>query len=442
MDALKIAVVGSGISGLSAAWLLSRRHHVTLYEADDRIGGHANTVDVATPEGALAIDTGFIVYNEKNYPNLAALFGHLGVRTRPSEMSFALSIDGGRYEYATSTVVSFFGQPRNLASPRHWRLLRDMSRFFRTSRARIACYPAEIALGDFLREEGYGRPFVDDHIVPMGAAIWSTPATRMLGFPARSFVDFYANHGMLQFEGRPVWRTVSGGSGNYVRSLVADGGFEICAGAAVKRIVRHEGYVHLSDARGVSRPFDHVVVATHADRALALLDRPEPQEARLLSAFSYQPNLAVLHRDQRFMPRRRRLWSSWNYLKNGAGTEAGLSVTYWMNRLQGLPGETNFFVTLNPAAEIHPKAVDGAFEYRHPVFDAAALAAQRELWSLQGQRRTWFCGSYFGHGFHEDGAQAGLAVAEQLGGIRRPWNVEGESARIALGAPAALEAAE
>ena len=437
-----IAVIGSGIAGLSAAWLLSKRNRVTIYEADNHIGGHANTVDVDTPDGRIAVDTGFIVYYERNYPNLTALFKHLGAATESTEMSFALSLDGGAYEYAGSGAQGFFGQRRNLARPGHWRLMMDIARFFRTAPARIVRYPAATTLGDFVRREGYSDGFVHNHIIPMGAAIWSTAMDAMLAFPARSFIDFYRNHGMLQFRERPAWRTVTGGSRNYVELLVADGGFEVQRNNPARRVVRHQNYIHISDDRGVVRPFDHVVMATHADQALRLLDEPDPLEAKLLGAFQYQTNRAVLHRDRRWMPRRKKLWSSWNYLKRRQGFEDSLCVTYWMDRLQNLEIATNLFLTLNPAGPIHPKAIEAVFDYDHPVFSASAIEAQKSLWALQGARRTWFCGSYFGYGFHEDGAQSGLAVAEQLGGLRRPWQVAGESDRICLPTPAALEAAE
>jgi predicted NAD/FAD-binding protein len=441
MEKLNIAIVGSGIAGLSAAWLLSRRHRVTLYEADNHIGGHANTVDVDMPDGRIAVDTGFIVYNERNYPNLTALFRHLGVATEATEMSFALSLNAGEYEYAGSGAKGFFGQWRNLARPDHWRLMMDISQFFKTARCRVDCYPAAITLGTFLKREGYSDVFVHDHIIPMGAAIWSTAMSGLLTFPARSFIDFYANHGMLQFRRRPAWRTVAGGSRQYVELLVADGGFEVQRNNPVRHVVRQQTYIHIADGRGVVRPFDHVVIATHADQAIKLLDDADPLEEKLLGAFHYQTNRAVLHRDRRWMPRRKRLWSSWNYLKRRNGVEDSLCMTYWMNRLQNLKTQTDLFLTLNPAGEIHPKAIEAAFTYDHPVFSASAIAAQKSLWAIQGARRTWFCGSYFGYGFHEDGAQSGLAVAEQLGQLRRPWQVIGESDRIHHLDPAA-EAAE
>ena len=442
MTKLNIAVIGAGISGLSAAWLLGQRHAVTLYEQEDRLGGHANTVDVKTPSRQLAVDTGFIVYNERNYPNLIAFFDALGIATKPTEMSFAFSADDGAYEYAGSGLNGFFGQRRNALKPSHWQLIREISRFFATAGQRIQNYPGEISLGAFLQEEGYSQGFVEQHIVPMGAAIWSTTMVDMLGFPARSFVNFYANHGMLQFRDRPPWRTLVNGSRSYVRRIVESQRFAIERACAVRRLVRRPGYVQIEDERGVTRPFDHVVIATHADQALRLLADPDSQESETLGAFKYQTNHTVLHRDRRWMPRRERLWSSWNYMKQGEGLEAKLCVTYWMNRLQNLAGQTNLFVTLNPTRDIHPKAIDYQCSYDHPVFSSAALRAQKNLWLLQGQRRTWFCGSYFGFGFHEDGLQSGLAVAELLGGQRRPWAIEPSGDRIGFSSALPSVAAE
>ena len=442
MTQLRIAVIGSGISGLSAAWLLSKRHKVTIYEADSRLGGHANTVDVALGDAQTPVDTGFIVYNQANYPNLTALFEHLGVKTHDTEMSFALSLDGGAYEYAGSGIATFFGQPGNLLRPSHWRLLKEIDRFFRTSQRRLDSYPTSVELGTFLDQEGYSRVFVEDHIVPMGAAIWSTTMAGMLQFPARNFVDFYANHGMLQFRDRIIWRSVKNGSRSYVSALTADAGFEVLLNQPAARLHRKARQVLVEDSAGTVRPFDHVVVATHADQARNLLADASPLESRLLGAFAYQKNRAVLHTDDRLMPRRRRLWSSWNYLKNSDGVERDLCVTYWMNRLQDLSVDDDLFVTLNPSTDIDPSKIVQVFDYDHPVFSSAAMAAQKALWALQGVNRTWFCGSYFGYGFHEDGIQSGLAVAEQLGGERRPWHVESESCRIHLGETAIRTAAQ
>lgn len=439
MQPLKIAVIGAGISGLSAAWLLSKRHHVTLYEQGARPGGHSNTVDVKTLDARLAVDTGFIVYNEQNYPNLTALFAHLGVATEPTRMTFSFSSGGGAYEYSGSGFGGLFGQPSNAVRPAHWRLIGDLLKFFRTAQERAASYRADLPLGDFLERENYSAVFIADHILPMGAAIWSTPTADMLAFPARTFINFYANHGMLQARGRPQWRTIAGGSARYVERLLNESEIEVMTSCRVRSVGRNEQCAHVEDDRGVVRMFDQVIVASHADQALAMLANPDALERRVLGAFRYEPNRAVLHRDTRWMPRRRRLWSSWNYLRRPAGDGSALCVSYWMNSLQNLRTATNLFVTLNPPEDIHPKAVDGVFDYEHPVFTTRAMEAQASLWSLQGRRRTWFCGSYFGHGFHEDGLQSGLAVAEQLGAVRRPWTVASESGRIRISRTGALE---
>lgn len=427
----RIAVIGSGISGLSSAWLLSRRHDVTLFENAPRLGGHSNTVDAPTAGSPVPVDTGFIVYNEPSYPNLTALFRYLRVPTAETRMSFSASLDHGRYEYSGSGLNGFFGQRANLLRLDHWRMLADMLRFFREARALLAADASSSqSLGDYLAANRYSKGFIDRHILPMAAAIWSTPSAEVLRFPAASFVRFFDNHGLLQARDQPLWRTVEGGSREYVRRLIDDMSGRIELDARVTSIERAVAGV-VVHARGRAEPFDACVVATHADEALALLADSDPDEQRLLGAIAYAPNHAVLHRDASFMPSRRRLWSSWNYLGDTAGGERTLSLTYWMNNLQPL-GERapDLFVTLNPSRPIPAEQIIAEFDYAHPMFDGAAMAAQRELWSLQGRRRTWFAGSYFGFGFHEDGLQAGLAAAEDIGGVRRPWQVANESGRI------------
>lgn len=448
MGGSRIAVVGSGIAGLSAAWLLSKQHQVTLFEAEPRAGGHSNTVDAQAGGRVVPVDTGFIVYNTASYPNLIALFDHLGVRTAATDMSFAVSLDEGGYEYAGSSVSSLFGQPSNLLRPSHWRLLADTLRFFREAPAfnNAVCDP-DLTLGDHLTRSGYSEPFVARHILPMAAAIWSTPSRDVLDFPVAAFVRFFANHGLLQVANRPQWRTVVSGSREYVRRLLADFGGEVALGDPVRRIVRSPGLVTIEMSRG-ERRFDRCVIATHADDALSLLAAPTRDERSLLGAFRYARNRAVMHTDASLMPKRRRLWSSWNYLGARRGSDATLAVTYWMNKLQPLGANVpELFVTLNPPREMEARRTVAEFDYAHPMFDAAAMRAQRQLWSLQGVRDTWFCGSYFGYGFHEDGLQSGLAAAENIGGVRRPWRVSDESGRIHLapsGArpPQHLEAAE
>lgn len=433
MQQRKIAVIGSGISGLSAAWLLSKRHHVTLIEADRRPGGHTNTVDCDINGRDVAVDTGFIVYNPPAYPNLTALFTHLQVPTAASDMSFSVSMGGGAYEYAGTTLAQLVGNASNLLNPYHWRLMADIPRFFRSAMAKLATVPEEMTIGQFMKAGGYSDYFVNRHLLPMAGAIWSAAPGDMLHYPARAFFRFFANHGLLQVVNRPQWRTVKGGSREYLSRLMLDGRFETILRTPVKTVTRHAKGVTLCATDGGHRDFDDVVIAAHADQALAMLTDPSPDERRLLSCFRYSPNRALLHRDAALMPKRRRLWASWNYMSGFPphGSDR-CAVTYWMNRLQPLATGADLFVSLNPITEPHRDRVLATFDYTHPIFDPAAMRAQGDLWSLQGKHRTWFCGAYFGSGFHEDGLQAGLAVAEALSGVRRPWSVANESGRIHL----------
>jgi predicted NAD/FAD-binding protein len=426
---LKIAVIGAGISGLSAAWLLGQRHAVTLFEAESRLGGHSHTVDASDPAGDIPVDTGFIVYNEPNYPNLTALFSHLGVPTKAAEMSFAVSMDGGALEYGSTNLAALFAQKRNLANPRFWGMIADLLRFHRNApRDLPALEGSLLSLGDYLTQNRYGAAFRDEHLLPQAAAIWSSSISQMMGYPAAAFIRFYLNHRLLRVGLRPNWSTVDGGSRAYVDRLGAAFTGEICKGYPVVGVARDAAGVTLRCADGAERRFDRVLIATHSDQALRLLDAPTEAERQLIGAIRYQPNRAVLHRDARLMPKRRAAWASWNYV----GDANGGGVTYWMNMLQGLKGGP-LFVSLNPGSEPRPETIIRDQTYEHPVFDAAAIAAQRQLWTLQGGRHTWFAGAWFGSGFHEDGLQAGLAAAEAMGGVRRPWTVAKESGRIVLG---------
>jgi predicted NAD/FAD-binding protein len=416
----RIAVIGAGIAGLSAAWLLSQQHEVTLYEKERQLGGHAHTVDVKTPRGPLAVDTGFIVYNEANYPNFAALLAHLDVGSVSTHMSFAASVGGGRFEYS-SDLRGLIGQKRNLARPEYWRMLADIRRFYGHAESLLDSPEIEgITLGEFLAKHGYSDKLVELHVLPMCAAIWSSSADAIRGFPMQAFVRFFSSHQLFKIGGRDLWRTVAGGSRSYVKALTDAFAGRVQVAPEARHVHRQGGLVTVEDVTGNRDVFTDVVMATHADQALRLLDDPDAQERRVLGSFGYTRNLAVLHDDLTLMPRRRSVWASWNYIGADTATDdSALCVTYWMNRLQNLDRTHPVFVTLNPTHEPRSRMLQ-SFEYEHPLFNQQALRAQQDLWELQGQHGTWFCGSYFGYGFHEDALQSGLAVAERFG-VKRPW---------------------
>jgi len=436
---MNIAIIGSGVSGLAAAWLLSSKHTVTLYEKDDRLGGHANTQVVSVNDDIVPVDTGFIVYNERTYPNLTAMFDALGVATDASDMSFAVSADDGGFEYAGTDLKGLFAQKRNLVNPTFWKMVLEIKRFYDQARAFAKTEDAQnMTLGSYLDRNGYSRVFCEKHLLPMGAAIWSMPAEKMLEFPFCSFVQFCDNHGLLQMNDRPQWRTVREGSISYVNRLAAGISGPIYLNRAVQCVNRPAGFVEVVDRSGEVKRYDNVVFACHSDQAHKILKNSEtgllPEEDNILGALKYQKNVALLHTDKSLMPKRISAWSSWNYMMPGQPqADSCVSVTYWMNRLQKLSTDQDLFISLNPLQQPRSGTILRTFAYDHPVMDLQALEAQKALWSLQGQRRTWFCGAYFGHGFHEDGLQSGLAIAEQLGNVRRPWNVEQESGRINIG---------
>jgi hypothetical protein len=436
-----IAVIGSGIAGLSAAWLLSRRYRVTLFEAAPRLGGHSHTVEVEAGGRAIPVDTGFVVFNERTYPNLVALFRHLGVATERSDMSFAVSVADGALEYAGARrLAGLFAQRRNLVRPRFWRMLADTLRFYREFRRHDARALAGLTLGDVLASRGYGEAFRDEHLLPMAAAIWSGSFRSILDFPAACFLAFFHNHGLLQVSGRPRWRTVSGRSRDYVARMAAEISGAIETGAPVARVERDAGGVAVALRDGRRLRFAHCIVAAHADGALRLLADPSAEERRLLGAFAFQPNRAILHRDPALMPRRRACWASWNYIADTPAQHGGASVfvTYWLNRLQNLDPATPLFLSLNPARRPRDGAVIAEFAYDHPQFDAAAIAAQAELHRIQGVRNTWFCGAWTGYGFHEDGLRSGMAVASALG-VEAPWRAPA-AGPVAHPAPALVAA--
>ncbi len=414
---LKIAVIGTGVAGLGAAWLLNQQHDVTVYEKNGYAGGHTNTF--ATPSG-LSVDTGFIVYNPPTYPNFVALMQHLGVKTQDSSMSFAVSLDGGALEYSGDNINTLFVQRKNLVSPRFHRMWLDIIRFYIEAPKFLECEPdSTLSLGEYLKQRKYSESLINDHLLPMGAAIWSMTREGMLEFPLITFIRFCRNHGLLRLVNRPVWRTVTGGSQQYVAKLTEglEGRIRLnCGGVKVERM---GDKAVVLDANGGRDGFDHVVIASHADEALAMLAKPSDDETRVLSAIKYSINRAVLHQDESLMPRRRKAWASWTYLGPAPGGDT-VSLIYWMNRLQSLPGDEQFFVSLNPATE--PKRILYETSYTHPIYTKAVVGAQSGLGRIQGVNRTWFCGSYCGYGFHEDALSSGLAVAENFG-VTRPWKI-------------------
>ena len=413
---MKIAIVGSGVSGLVVAHRLHPDHDITLFEADNRLGGHTNTVEVDLPEGPVRVDTGFIVCNERTYPNFLGLLDELGVATQPSEMSFAVSDETTGLEYRASNPASLYAQPRNIVRPRFQRMLVDILRFNRAMQKLIQSDNGhrDESLAAFVRRGRYSTMFVEHFLVPFGASIWSADPTTFLEFPVTNYARFVTNHGMTDLRDRPQWRTVTGGSSTYVDALIAPFTDRIRLGAGVHKVVRHptENRVELLTDRGLES-FDQVVFATHSDQTLKLLADPTVAEREILGAIAYQPNVATLHSDDTLLPRHPKARASWNF-HIGAGANRSATLTYWMNRLQSLPTDTPLLVTLNRHDEIDPAKVHQRIEYHHPVFDRAAIAAQQRRPEIQGRHGTFFAGAYWGYGFHEDGVNSALDVVRAV----------------------------
>jgi uncharacterized protein len=440
---MRIAVIGSGISGLAAARRLAQRHRVTVFESSVRAGGHTNSVDVSLDGITHPVDTGFLVYNERTYPNLIALFAELGIEAARSDMSFSVSVRPNDFEWCGSNFAALFAQPSNAFRPVFWKMLGDILRFNRQATALALAPPgseADLAtpLSVFLRANRYSDAFRDRYLLPMAAAIWSCPMERMLEFPLGSFVRFFHNHGLLQVEDRPQWFTVPGGARRYVDRILA-GLDDVRLATPVRRVRRHETGVTISTDGG-TESFDHVVLACHSNQSLALLEDPCETERQILRAVPYQPNRAWLHTDPALMPRRRRAWAAWNYLTDGRSGSPAVSVTYWSNRLQPLPFRTQVFVSLNPLDAPAPDKVIATFDYEHPVFDTGSTLAQQRLTAFQGSRNTWYAGAWTGYGFHEDGLKSGLAVADAIDALPRLRAIAADPLEIV--APAAQTAAD
>lgn len=415
---MKIAVIGTGIAGLAAAWVLHKEHEITVYEAAPRTGGHANTV---TPPSCAPVDTGFIVYNERTYPHFIALLAHLGVASDKTDMSFGVSLDGGRLEYSSSAL---FASPRNALSPRFYRMIWDILRFYRASPRDLAAGALDgLSLDGYLAEKRYSRAFAEDHILPMTAAIWSTAAAHAGEFPAASFVRFFGNHGLLQVTKRPQWHTIRGGSRRYVDALTAPFRERIRLACPARSVTRKEDHVLVRAGEQNEERFDKVILAAHPDEALACLTDPCATEKAVLGAFPYAQNRAVLHRSPALMPKSRRAWSSWNVISAPGMARDAVCVTYWMNRLQpSLPAAPDLFVTLNPPEGVlNDNDILHTDSYMHPQYTGAAPAGWRTLHKIQGVRRSYFAGAWCGMGFHEDGMTAGLAAAEMCAGVKPPW---------------------
>ncbi len=424
---MRIAVIGTGIAGNAAAWALSQRYQVTVYDRELRTGGHSHTVIIDYDGTPVAVDIGFIVYNELNYPDLTSLFAHLGVETLESTMDFAVTADNGRFEWKGcgtdwwTTAKGLFAQPKNLFSLSYLRMLRDIVVFnVKSTEDQRAGALRGLSLGDYFALRKFAPRLLTDYLAPMGAAIWSAPANQIMDFPAENFVGFFDNHRLLQYD-RPVWRTVKGGSRRYVEKL-AKSFSDLRLGCAVTSIARTSNGVVVTDSHGRNETYDHVVVAAHSDQALRMLADPSQDERDILGAIRYAPNTGYLHRDPSLMPKRKRAWASWNFLRwKRHGTALNdVAVTYWMNALQGIDQNKPLFVSLNPPFEPDPSLTFGRYMCEHPQYDTAAFEAQTRLSDIQGKRRTWFAGAWTGYGFHEDGLRSGLAAAEALG-APAPW---------------------
>lgn len=415
---LSIAVIGGGVSGLTAAYLLQRKHRVTLFEKNDYIGGHTHTIVIDNgPDKGTAVDTGFIVLNKKTYPHFLRLLDQLDVSISPTNMSFGYYCRKTGLTYASRSPNTLFAQRKNLLKPSYWKFLAGIKRFIRTTKLDYDARKLDnITLGEYLQQNGYGEDVIRGFVIPMAAAIWSASDIQIMAFPMRAFAQFYDNHGLLSVSGHPRWYTVSGGSHTYVKKFIGQFNGKVIRNCPVDHVASDANGITVQPAGGESLVFDRVVIAAHANEALAMLADPSGDEQRLLSPWRYAHNRTVLHTDDDLMPPNRRAWASWNYTREADSADASpVTVTYHMNRLQRLTTSRQYYVTLNPAAPIRETSIIAEFDYTHPMYTTEAFDTQQELPDLNGKRNRYFCGSYFGYGFHEDGVKSAVSMAAHFG---------------------------
>ena len=416
----KIAIIGTGISGMAAAYGLNPYHDISIYEKNAYVGGHSRTVNVKTPDGSVPVDTGFIVMNRKNYPLLTRLFEHLNVPLADSNMSFGSSIDGSWLEYSTQNLAALFAQKRNLLRFEFWSMLFDILKFNASAKRFMTSDPS-LTLGKALDLLGMKSWFKSYFLLPMGAAIWSSPIANILDFPASTFIRFFENHGLLTISDHPQWLTVKGGSREYVKRLIAPFEKKIRLNCGVESVRRMPEAVSITDSSGRSECFQEVVFACHADQALSMIKDPSQDELSILGAFHYQSNRTILHQDLKFMPKERKAWASWVYLsEQKKGFQSNVSLSYWMNNLQPLDTKTSLFVTLNPGKEPQADLIHDEHHFEHPILNEPAIRSQDKIQQIQGCDRFWFCGAYQRYGFHEDGLSSAVTMLRQMG-VDIPW---------------------
>ncbi len=408
---MRVAIIGTGISGLVVAYKLHKKHSIDLFEANDYVGGHTNTITTELLGQRYSVDTGFIVFNNWTYPNFTKLLEELQVNSQKSNMGFSVSSALTGLEYCGSSLNGLFAQRRNLANPKFYHFLLDIVRFNKKSIQILNQEPGNLTLGNYLQSQNYSREFINNYIIPMGAAIWSTDPANMLEFPAHTFVRFFKNHGLLNIKTRPTWYTITGGSKKYVDSLTKPFLNKIHLNSAIKQIIRHQNHVELYTEHNERHTYDAVFIATHSDQALSMLSKPSTAEKEILGSIHYQKNEAVLHTDETLLPKRRTAWAAWNY-HIPSGHNNNVVVTYNMNILQNIKAPRQFCVTLNNRSSINPDAIIKSIQYEHPLYNVATINAQQRWPEINGQNNTYYCGAYWGYGFHEDGVNSALRTCK------------------------------